>query len=433
MGQNEVPALFAYGATFPEDGFPQRAFARGIEDAVKQYEKTMRKALILLLVTVCFGCYVSYAQKAAVKTNLLYDATSTLNLGVEFGLGLPPLFRLCLPLIVAWFIAMIANPLVRFLENKIKIMRKHGTVIVIVLVLALICAAIYGIISFIVVQTSLLIDDLPSIYESVVNNIQQAMSVLHEKINIIPADVQSMLGKKNVQLNEYILTALKSLKTSPVSTVGNVASSLIDFFVLLILTLMMTYFFVADHDKIKEEVAVHMPESIKKGWQMVKDIIVKAIGGYLKACFQIMIVVFVILFIIFLLMGQKYAALIALITAFLDFLPFLGTGIIFTPWAIYEIITGDYKAAVILVAAYFISLFVHRILEPKLIGDSVGMSPFLTLISMFIFYRLIGMLGLIIGIPIAMVLQAFYEGGVFDNTIRGIKILVKDINEYRKF
>ena len=84
-------------------------------------------------------------------------------------------------------------------------------------------------------------------------------------------------------------------------------------------------------------------------------------------------------------------------------------------------------------AAYFISLFVHRILEPKLIGDSVGMSPFLTLISMFIFYRLIGMLGLIIGIPIAMVLQAFYEGGVFDNTIRGIKILVKDINEYRKF
>lgn len=347
--------------------------------------------------------------------------------------AIPPLFRLCLPLIVAWFIAMIANPLVRFLENKIKIMRKHGTVIVIVLVLALICAAIYGIISFIVVQTSLLIDDLPSVYESVVNNIQQAMSVLHEKINIIPADVQSMLGKKNVQLNEYILTALKSLKTSPVSTVGNVASSLIDFFVLLILTLMMTYFFVADHDKIKEEVAAHMPESIKKGWQMTKDIIVKAIGGYLKACFQIMIVVFVILFTIFLIMGQKYAALIALITAFLDFLPFLGTGIILTPWAIYEIITGDYKAAVILVAAYFISLFVHRILEPKLIGDSVGMSPFLTLISMFIFYRLIGMLGFIVGIPIAMVLQAFYEGGVFDNTIRGIKILVKDINEYRKF
>ncbi len=345
----------------------------------------------------------------------------------------PPLFKLFLPLIVAWLIAMLANPLVRFLENKIKIMRKHGTVIVIVVVLALICAAIYGIICFIAVQVSSLVGELPELYQSVVNNLQSAMSSLHDKFNIIPADIQSMFGKRNMQLNEYILTALKSLKSSPVSTVGNVASSLIDFFVLLILTLMMTYFFVADHDRIKESVAKHTPDSIKKGWQMVKDIIVKAIGGYLKACFQIMIVIFAILFIIFLLMGQKYAALIAFITAFLDFLPFVGTGTVLTPWAVYCVITGNYSSALILVGAYFITLFVHRILEPKLIGDSVGMSPFLTLISMFIFYRLIGMLGLIIGIPVGMVLQAFYEGGVFDNTIRGIKILVRDINQYRKF
>ncbi|MBU5478660.1 sporulation integral membrane protein YtvI [Eubacterium sp. MSJ-13] len=345
----------------------------------------------------------------------------------------PPLFKLFLPLIIAWLIALLANPLVRFLENRIKIMRKHGTVIVIVFVLAIICAAIYGIICFTAVQVSSLIAELPDLYQSVISNLQEAMSNLHDRFNIIPADIQSMFGKRNMQLNEYILTALKSLKTSPVSTVGNVASSLIDFFVLLILTLMMTYFFVADHDKIKEAVAKHMPGSVKRGWNMVKDIIVKAIGGYLKACFQIMIVIFVILFVIFLLMGQKYAALIAFITAFLDFLPFVGTGTILTPWAIYCVITGEYTSAVILVAAYFITLFVHRILEPKLIGDSVGMSPFLTLISMFIFYRLIGMLGLIIGIPVGMVLQAFYEGGVFDNTIRGIKILVKDINEYRKF
>ncbi len=345
----------------------------------------------------------------------------------------PPLFKLFLPLIVAWLIAMLANPLVHFLENKIKIMRKHGTVIVIVVVLALICAAIYGIICFTAVQVSSLVGELPELYQSVVNNLQSAMSSLHDKFNIIPADIQSMFGKRNMQLNEYILTALKSLKSSPVSTVGNVASSLIDFFVLLILTLMMTYFFVADHDRIKESVAKHTPDSIKKGWQMVKDIIVKAIGGYLRACFQIMIVIFAILFIIFLLMGQKYAALIAFITAFLDFLPFVGTGTVLTPWAVYCVITGNYSSALILVGAYFITLFVHRILEPKLIGDSVGMSPFLTLISMFIFYRLIGMLGLIIGIPVGMVLQAFYEGGVFDNTIRGIKILVRDINQYRKF
>ena len=56
-----------------------------------------------------------------------------------------------------------------------------------------------------------------------------------------------------------------------------------------------------------------------------------------------------------------------------------------------------------------ICLLAHRLLEPKLVGDSVGMSPFATLISMFIGYRLIGMLGLILGIPVGMVIMAFRE------------------------
>lgn len=44
-----------------------------------------------------------------------------------------------------------------------------------------------------------------------------------------------------------------------------------------------------------------------------------------------------------------------------------------------------------------------------------------------------GMLGLILGIPLGMILKVFYEEGLFDNTIRGIKILIHDVNEYRNF
>ena len=84
-------------------------------------------------------------------------------------------------------------------------------------------------------------------------------------------------------------------------------------------------------------------------------------------------------------------------------------------------------------AAYVICLVVHRLLEPKLVGDSVGMSSFATLLSMFIGYRLIGMLGLIIGIPVGMILKAFKEQGVFEPIVRGVKILVQDFNEYRKY
>lgn len=341
--------------------------------------------------------------------------------------------RLLAPLIVAWIIALMANPLVKFLEKKIKIVRKHGSVIVIVAVIAIIGIVIYMIVGAVASQISSLVVDLPNVYTTVFNNVQKALSSLHERYNIIPKNIQAVFESKEGSINDYIMTALGSIKASPVSTVGNVASSLIDWFVLFILTTMLTYFFVADNEKIKKSVKNHMPESMLNSWQMIKNTIVKAVGGYLKACFQIMIVIFVILFVIFLIIGEKYAALIALITAIVDFLPFVGTGTILMPWAVYNIITGNYRDAVILVAAYFITLMVRRLLEPKLVGDSVGMSPFLTLISMFIGYRLIGMLGLIIGIPVGMILQVFYEEGIFDHTINGIKILVHDLNEYRKF
>ena len=108
-------------------------------------------------------------------------------------------------------------------------------------------------------------------------------------------------------------------------------------------------------------------------------------------------------------MRIEYAGLIAMITAVLDFLPFVGTGTVLMPWAVYNIITGGYRDAVFLIAAYFITLIVRRLLEPKLVGDSVGMSPFLTLISMFIGYRLIGMLGLIVGIPVGMIIQVLLQ------------------------
>ena len=122
-----------------------------------------------------------------------------------------------------------------------------------------------------------------------------------------------------------------------------------------------------------------------------------------------------------------------MVTAFLDFLPFLGTGIIITPWAIYCALTGDYLSVVVLVITYFVSLLAHRLLEPKLVSDNIGMSPFATLLSMFIGYRLIGVLGLIVGIPVGMIVVAFVEQGIFDSQIRGIRILLDDWNEYRKY
>lgn len=346
----------------------------------------------------------------------------------------PRLISFFMPLIIAWILATIVNPIVVFLENKIKIMRKHGSAIVIVLVLLLVGSVIYMAIHALIVQIVLLVQDLPEVYGQVMLNLQESLNELHQKFHFIPGNLQQILDDNDDKINEFVFSFFDSLKTDSISAVGNFASSIIDIFVLVVLTLMISYFFVAKRDEIRGGIKKYMPQGIKNFWNMAMDTCLRALAGYIKACFQIMIIVFIILFVIFGgIMHVKYASLLALLTAFLDFLPFLGTGIIITPWAIYCVITGEYVNVIILVVTYVICLLAHRLLEPKLVGDSVGMSPFATLISMFIGYRLIGMLGLILGIPVGMVIMAFREKGMFESYIRGVKILAKDIDEYRKY
>ena len=122
-----------------------------------------------------------------------------------------------------------------------------------------------------------------------------------------------------------------------------------------------------------------------------------------------------------------------MVIAIVDFLPFFGAGTVLGPWAVYELLTGGYQRGIILIVLYLVIMVVRQFLEPKLIGDSIGISAFQILIFMLIGYRIGGMLGLIFSIPIGMVILACYREGMFESYIRGLKILAEDINEYRKY
>ena len=90
------------------------------------------------------------------------------------------------------------------------------------------------------------------------------------------------------------------------------------------------------------------------------------------------------------------------------------------PWAIIDVISGNYFRAIGLVIIYLICQVVKQLLQPKMVGDSIGLNPLATLLFMFVGYRLYGVFGMIIGIPVGMVLVNMYRIGMFDRLIRGI-------------
>ena len=94
---------------------------------------------------------------------------------------------------------------------------------------------------------------------------------------------------------------------------------------------------------------------------------------------------------------------------------------------------GDHKMAIGLLIIYAVSQLVRQLIQPKLLGDSIGLNPFATLFFMYLGYQWGSVLGMIIAVPIAMIIINLSKAGVFDNFIYTIRLLVDDINTRRKY
>ena len=199
-----------------------------------------------------------------------------------------------------------------------------------------------------------------------------------------------------------------------------------------IITILAAYFFVADREEIYGWCRKVTPKAVYKRTSLVMENLKYAVGGYFKAQFQIMGVVFGIVVIGLWIAQAPYAIVLALMIAFLDFLPFLGTGITMIPWAIYEFLTEDYVKGIIILITYAVSQIVRQLIQPKLLGDCVGMKPMPTLVFIFLGYKIGGIFGMILAVPAGLILINMYRAGAFDYIMDDVKVLVKGITELRK-
>ena len=133
-----------------------------------------------------------------------------------------------------------------------------------------------------------------------------------------------------------------------------------------------------------------------------------------------------------LILQVRYSFLLAVLIAILDFLPMFGTGTALIPWAAVELITGEYASGAGLLLLYLLTQAVRQLIQPKIVGDSMGLPPLTTLILLFLGYKFRGIAGMILAVPIGMVFIKFYEYGAFDSLIANAKLLVREIGKLMK-
>ena len=97
------------------------------------------------------------------------------------------------------------------------------------------------------------------------------------------------------------------------------------------------------------------------------------------------------------------------------------------PWAVYQFFMGDYKMTVSLIVLYVITQVVRQLLQPKMVGDSVGLNPLVTLLLLYTGYKAGGLIWMILAVPVGMVLINMCQAGAFDYIFDDVKILVEGI------
>ena len=363
-----------------------------------------------------------------VLVSLVFSLTATV---LFIYVGIKAIFYF-MPFVIGWILSVIAGPPVTFLEKKLKIMKRLGSAITIILVLALCIGLIYLIISQIWEEISVLIRNFPSMYHDLERGLSQIGTQGNTLFERFPEQIQNSWATLMNNLDDTASSLIGRIGEPTIEVAGNVAKRIPSVLIGTIVAFVSAYFFIADKENLGEWVKKVVPKSITSRLLLVGENLKYAMGGYFKAQFKIMGVVFAILLVGFTLMQIRFSILLAIAIAFLDFLPFFGTGTALIPWAIYKFLVGDYKMVAALVILYGVTQLVRQLIQPKLVGDSMGLNPLYTLFLLYLGYRVGSILGMIFAVPVGLILLNLYQAGAFDYILDDVKILAEGILSLRE-
>ena len=336
---------------------------------------------------------------------------------------------LFMPFLLGYAFSLAVNPLANFLQKKLSIPKGFSAILVIILIIGVIGGAITWGVFKIVEQIRELYDHFPQIYESWQATIKEIARSWNAVYGALPENVQVTITEIGNTLSEKASGFLDNKSEPVVDYASRFAKAIPKVFVGVVVFILSTYFMIADNKGVSKAVNSVIPHKFRARIATLNTELKTYLGGYVKAQGILMCIAFFVMLIELSVLRVHYALLIALGIAILDALPFFGSGLVLWPWAVIAFATGDIKRGVGLIIVYVSVALVRRFAEPKLLSSKMGTNPILTLMSMYIGYRLIGVLGLILGPIVMMLIISFYKAGLFDGLIHFVKLVYKLIKE----
>lgn len=338
--------------------------------------------------------------------------------------ALPAFFSFFLPFILAFLVASAMNPLICFFQRKWNISRSILSVLMVALALLFVAAILGGFIYALGREIVALAQNIDGILESFSQTIASVTAQSNWLLHYLPTDTEEILSGLLGGFMTWIQSQGTALADRVITQTVTVTTRVGGGIVTLVIFILASYFIMADYSRFTGQVRKYLSPKTYKGYSTLKEATLSAFSGYLKAQLLMAFVTFSLSLVALLVIRQEFALIIAVLLGILDFVPVIGTSIILVPWAIINILNGAYARGVYLFALSVVAFLIRRIIEPKIVGSQMGLSPLTALASIYIGMQLGGVVGLILGPIVAMVLVNLYKAGLFNGWIKDVNAVL---------
>ncbi|HEX7056989.1 MAG TPA: sporulation integral membrane protein YtvI [Bacilli bacterium] len=323
------------------------------------------------------------------------------------------IYKIAAPILLAFVIYAIIEPFARFL-HKHKFKKSIASAVSMLLFIILILGAITAAGTIFVRQISDLTEKVPHYIETLDSEITRQADYLQRKINALPPDITEKAKDYGGTIAGNAANLAKDALKGLVSALTSFSTFIINFTIAIVLA----YFLSVEIENWKKRARAKTPRTFKLAFHFLRENVLLGLGGYVKAQLKLISITFALVFAGLLLLRVNNAFAISLFAAFFDILPLLGVSTLFIPWIIYLFITGDLQLAIWLCVLLAVVLGTRQILEPKITGDTLGVSAFTMLSFMVISLSIFGVAGLILSPVLIILLKALYEQGYLQRWIR---------------
>ena len=327
-------------------------------------------------------------------------------------LGVRYLLRWLLPFLLALALAAAVEPVIAWCRRRMGLKRRFTAAVVTIAVTGAILALAAVIVWQLIRQAAELLGQLPGLLAGLPGMTEDLRQRLEDFCAACPQGLRSWLEEVPALLGTLAAGVAQRASGACITAAAALAAALPGVFLFCGTTALAVFFTAGSYPRVMAFFRRQLGHRLDRA-RGVKANLLSTLGKWCRAQAILLGVTFCELLAGFLLMGQRYALLLAAVTALVDALPVFGTGTVLLPWAAVCLLAGQAPRAVALAALYAVISAVRSLLEPKVMAAQAGLPPLASLAAMYAGFRALGVAGMIL-LPMALlfVKQLHDEGYV---------------------